>query len=122
METAKAKEKLKNFFLPYISLLPNYNKDDERCRIKDILCTNWQNDDLAGNGSYVNFQTGHGDAVGDVSVLRDGVGLRERGVWIAGEGVACWSELGTAAGAFLSGEGVGERIAGRYGREVIPHA
>lgn len=57
------------------------------------------------------------EAADDVSVLRNGV--RERGVWFAGEAAAPWEELGTVAGAYLSGEGVGEKICGIYGREKV---
>lgn len=41
-------------------------------------------------------------------MLRDGTGLKERGVWVAGEGVACWSECEFVPCLFgLLGEGGG---------------
>lgn len=100
--------------MPYIKLLPNYKEGDKECQPRKILCTNWQNDELAGNGSYVNFQVGIEEASTDVSVLREGV--KDRGLWIAGEAASPWEELGTVAGAYLSGEGVGKGVVGDYGR------
>lgn len=47
---------LSNFFHPYYSRLPNYNPASPDCQPAKILSTNWQNDELAGCGSYTNFQ------------------------------------------------------------------
>ena len=47
---------LSDFFHPYYSLLPNYNPTSLDCQPTKILSTNWQNDELAGYGSYTNFQ------------------------------------------------------------------
>ena len=55
---------LNNFFKPYYSLLPNYVEGDENCVPKAILSTEWQLDELAGNGSYCNVQVGVEDAEG----------------------------------------------------------
>jgi hypothetical protein len=45
-----------DFFRPYYSLLPNYVPDDPHCHPRAVLATNWQNDRLAGCGSYMNFK------------------------------------------------------------------
>ena len=86
-----------------------------------ILATDWQNDELAGYGSYTNFQTSERVDVGDeevqldkdIEALRDGV--PERGVWFAGEHTAPFVALGTVTGAWWSGEAVGRRVAAMYG-------
>lgn len=75
--------------------------------------TTWVNDELAGNGSYTNFQVGLKEGDEDVKVLREG--LHERGLWFAGEHTAPFIALGTTTGAYWSGEGVGRRIAEAYG-------
>lgn len=48
------------------------------------------------------------DADGDVEALRHG--CPERRLWFAGEHAAPFDELGTAAGAYLSGEGAAKRV------------
>jgi len=53
------------------------------------------------------------DADGDVEAMRNGA--PERRLWFAGEHTAPFEELGTAAGAYLSGEGVAYRILEVYG-------
>lgn len=70
--------------------------------------TAWQFDELAGNGSYCNFQVGIKEADKDVEAIRHGV--PERRLWFAGEHTAPFEELGTAAGAYMSGEAVALRI------------
>lgn len=70
-------------------------------------------DDLSGNGSYTNFQVGLEDGDTDVTTLR--AGLPDVGLWIAGEHTAPFVALGTATGAFWSGEVVGRMVAERYG-------
>lgn len=47
---------LSRFFYPYYSRLPNFNSASENCQPTKIFSTNWQNDELAGCGSYTNFQ------------------------------------------------------------------
>ncbi|OBT84939.1 hypothetical protein VE02_06620 [Pseudogymnoascus sp. 03VT05] len=103
---------LDEFFRPYYSLLPNFSADDENCNPKAILSTAWQMDELAGHGSYCNFQVGIKNAVEDVKAIRHG--LPERRLWFAGEHTAPFEELGTAAGAYMSGEAVAERIFDEY--------
>ena len=80
-------------------------------------------DELAGNASYVNFQTGIEDAAGDVIALRAGCwgesdehgiadntnGQRYR-TWFCGEHVAPFEESGTVAGAYLSGQEAASRV------------
>jgi len=44
-------------------------------------------------------------------------GLPERNLWFAGEHTASFITSGTVAGAYLSGEGVAQRIAEKYGIE-----
>ncbi|OBT79526.1 hypothetical protein VF21_01313 [Pseudogymnoascus sp. 05NY08] len=103
---------LDEFFRPYYSLLPNFSADDENCKPKAILSTAWQMDELAGHGSYCNFQVGIKNAAEDVKAIRHG--LPERRLWFAGEHTAPFEELGTAAGAYMSGEAVAERIFDEY--------
>jgi hypothetical protein len=103
---------LDTFFKPYYSLLPNFEEGKEECKAKSILSTEWQKDELSGHGSYCNFQVGIEDAAGDVEAIREG--CPERRLWFAGEHTAPFEELGTAAGAYLSGEAVGTRISGKY--------
>jgi len=107
---------LNEFFRPYYSLLPNYTLEDPICHPTAALATNWQNDFLAGCGSYMNFQvseaiTGSETEVKleeDLRVLRRG--MPERGVWFAGEHTAPFVALGTLTGAYWSGEVAGVRI------------
>lgn len=101
---------LTKFFQPYYSRLPNYNSS---CKPKAILATNWTSDELAGYGSYSNFQMGLEKGNEDIKAMRDGV--PERGVWIAGEHTAPFVALGTVTGAWWSGEGVAARIVKAYG-------
>ncbi|KFX92266.1 hypothetical protein V490_05496 [Pseudogymnoascus sp. VKM F-3557] len=103
---------LDEFFRPYYSLLPNYSADDENCKPKAILNTEWQMDELAGYGSYCNFQVGIKEADEDVKAIRHGV--PDQRLWFAGEHTAPFEELGTAAGAYMSGEAVALRIIDEY--------
>ncbi|KAK0120733.1 hypothetical protein ONS96_010935 [Cadophora gregata f. sp. sojae] len=82
---------LSDFFMPYISLLPNYSASNPDCVIKAILSTEWQKDELSGFGSYCNFQVGAKDASGDVEAMRRGV--PERRLWFAGEHCAPFDEV-----------------------------
>lgn len=100
------------YFQPYYSKLPNYNAADEACKPVECVATEWLNDDLAGNGSYGNFQTGLADGDGCIKIMRDG--LPESGLWFAGEHTAPYVALGTSTGAYWSGEAVGERIVEKY--------
>ena len=102
-----------DFFKPYYSRLPHYSESSPDCRPSGCLATNWLNDDLAGNGSYTNFQVGLENGDSDVEVLREG--LPGAGLWLAGEHTAPFVALGTATGAYWSGESVGRRIAEHYG-------
>ena len=65
-------------------------------------------DELAGYGSYSNFQVGLERGDQDIEVMRKGI--PERGVWLAGEHTAPFVALGTVTGAWWAGEGVGRRI------------
>ncbi|ORY14442.1 amine oxidase [Clohesyomyces aquaticus] len=104
---------LKTFFTPYFSRLPNYDASSPDCAPSAILATAWANDELAGHGSYSNFQTGLEVGDQDIEVMRKG--MPERGVWLAGEHTAPFVALGTVTGAWWSGEGVAKRILGAYG-------
>ncbi|KAG6037004.1 hypothetical protein E4U41_005356 [Claviceps citrina] len=103
---------LKTFFHPYYSRLPNYRAGSQDCQPVGFLATEWSNDELAGRGSYCNFQVGleHGDE--DVETMREG--LPGQRVWFAGEHTAPFVALGTATGAYWSGEMVGLRIKEAY--------
>jgi hypothetical protein len=101
-------ESLTAFLLPYICLLPNYSPNSPNCRPKAIFATAWAGDEMAGYGSYANFQVGLEE--GDKHVERMREGMPERGIWIAGEHTAPFVALGTATGAYWSGEKVALRI------------
>ncbi len=107
---------LASFFTPYFSKLPNYNPESRDCVPHAILATAWANDELAGFGSYCNFQTGLENGDEDVETLRKG--MPERGVWLAGEHCAPFVALGTVTGAYWSGEGVAKRMLKAYGLSV----
>lgn len=102
------------FFRPYYTRLPNYRPDDPACRPACSYATTWLADDLAGNGSYANFQVGLRAGDEDIEVMREG--WPAAGVWLAGEHTAPFVALGTATGAYWSGESVGRRVAEWYGR------
>nr|OQO27640.1 hypothetical protein B0A51_04408 [Rachicladosporium sp. CCFEE 5018] len=106
-------EALIDFFTPYIALLPNYKSDSPSCKPVAALATAWAADELAGYGSYSNFQVGLEEGDKDIEVMR--TGMPERGVWFAGEHTAPFVALGTSTGAYWAGEGVGHRILQRHG-------
>lgn len=118
---------LATFFQPYYSLLPNYSSSSPDCTPTSFLYTNWLSDDLAGNGSYTNFECSPPPNANnseeaepcefdkDVEALREG--LHEQGLWFAGEHVAPFVALGTVTGAWWSGERVANRIFNAYGGE-----
>lgn len=110
-------ELLTEFFAPYFSRLPNYSASDPSHQPQSVLATNWASDELAGYGSYSNFQTGLERGDQDIEVMRKG--LPERGVWLAGEHTAPFVALGTVTGAWWSGEGVGKRICKAWGLNSI---
>lgn len=105
---------LYEFFKPYYSRLPLYNGSSPDCQPVACVWTDWLHDDLAGNGSYSNFQVGLEEGDKDIETMREG--LPDRGLWLAGEHTAPFVALGTATGAYWSGESVGARIAEAYGR------
>lgn len=107
------------FFHPYYSLLPGFSSTSPDCKPSEILATNWQNDELAGFGSYTTFQASDPAKDGEVQLDKDIEALREgcpeRGIWFAGEHTAPFVALGTVTGAYWSGEGVAKRVAEVYG-------
>lgn len=111
--------RLDAFFQPYYSLLPDYSSSSPECKPSGIFVTDWQNDELAGFGSYTTFQAsdpakdGEVQLDGDIEALREG--CPERGIWFAGEHTAPFVALGTVTGAYWSGEGVAKRVAEAYG-------
>jgi hypothetical protein len=107
-------EYLIKFFKPYYSTLPNYSESSPDCTPVCCVATTWVKDELAGYGSYTNFQVGLEKGDEDVLVLRQG--LPDRSLWFAGEHTAPFIALGTTTGAYWSGEAVGKRIAEAYGR------
>ncbi|KAF5001682.1 hypothetical protein FGRMN_849 [Fusarium graminum] len=107
-------EFLDNFFKPYYSLLPHYSETNPDCQPSGFMATDWMNDELAGFGSYSNFQVGLEEGDADIRAMREG--LPDHGLWLAGEHTAPFVGLGTATGAYWSGEAVGKRIAEAYGR------
>lgn len=100
------------FFTPYFSLLPHYEKDSPDCRPVSWWASDWVLDPLAGNGSYSNFQTGLVEGDKDIEIMREG--LPDRGLWFGGEHTAPFVALGTVTGAYWSGEGIAKRIADAY--------
>jgi hypothetical protein len=104
---------LNAFFLPYFSRLPHYSPTNPDCQPLAFLSTEWQRDDLAGHGSYCNFQVGLTEADTDIEAMRHG--MPERRVWLAGEHTAPFVALGTVTGAYWAGEGVAQRIIEMYG-------
>lgn len=117
--------RLNNFFFPYYSRLPNFSMESELCTPTGILATDWSHDELAGYGSYTNFQISPPVQEGeeevqldkDVEALREG--MPERGIWFAGEHTAPFVALGTVTGAYWAGEGVGRRIGVKYGLDEL---
>ncbi|KAH8911692.1 amine oxidase [Coniochaeta sp. PMI_546] len=107
-------EFLCGFFKPYYSLLPHFDEEDAKCRPTGSYTTDWLHDDLAGNGSYSNFQVGLTEGDKDIRAMREGV--PGEGIWLAGEHTAPFVALGTVTGAYWSGESVGRRIAEAYGK------
>ncbi|KAI8965161.1 FAD/NAD(P)-binding domain-containing protein [Daldinia sp. FL1419] len=103
---------LKDFFQSYYSRLPGYDAANEACVPKAILATEWLKDDLCGNASYCNFQVGIDEADQDILTIREG--CADRGLWFCGEHAAPFEESGTVAGAYLSGQSIGERIVKLY--------
>lgn len=101
------------FFKPYYSLLPHYSASDPACQARAYLATAWRYDELAGNGSYSNLQIGIDDA--DKHIKRIQKGMPDRGIWIAGEHASPFEELGTAAGAYMSGDRAAGWILEKYG-------
>ncbi|PSR98970.1 flavin-containing amine oxidoreductase [Coniella lustricola] len=97
------------FFAPYYTRLPNYTPSDTDCQPTCSYATTWLADDLAGNGSYANFQVGLEQGDRDIRTMREG--WPAAGIWLAGEHTAPFVALGTATGAYWSGESVGRRIA-----------
>ncbi|KAI0134522.1 flavin-containing amine oxidoreductase [Xylariales sp. AK1849] len=106
---------LYDFFKPYYSRLPQYDESSPDCQPLGTFSTEWLHDEFAGNGSYANFQVGLEEGDKDIAAMREG--LPNRGLWFAGEHTAPFVALGTATGAYWSGESVGRRIAQAYGRE-----
>ncbi|KAI1438419.1 FAD/NAD(P)-binding domain-containing protein [Xylaria sp. CBS 124048] len=104
---------LYEWFKPYYSRLPRYDETSPDCQPAACYSTNWLGDDLAGNGSYSNFQVGLEN--GDVHIETMREGLPDRGLWLAGEHTAPFVAIGTATGAYWSGESVGKRIVQAYG-------
>jgi len=101
---------LVSFFKPYYSRLPSYEEESADCTPDACFSTDWLDDDLAGNGSYSNFQAGLRGGDQDIIAMRAGVPAE--GIWLAGEHTAPFMALGTVTGAYLSGEDVAKRIVG----------
>ena len=104
-------------FRPFYSRLPNFGKDQADCTPSAVLASNWQNDELAGKGSYTNFKKAHvtDGEMGGVQAVDDGFrairdGVPERGLWFAGEHTAPFVALGTSTGAYWSGEAAATQI------------
>lgn len=103
---------LDKFFRPLYSKLHNYDVVNSACKPTAFLATQWQNDKLAGYGSYTNCQVGLEAGDKDIEVMRHG--LPERALWFAGEHTAPFVALGTTTGAYWAGEAVARRICDLY--------
>lgn len=115
LETQADKDKfLVDFFRPYYARLPNYAPGKPECMPMCTYATTWLADELAGHGSYSNFQVGLKEGDWNIRVMREG--WTEGGVWLAGEHTAPFVALGTATGAYWSGESVGGRLAAEFGK------
>ncbi|KZM22355.1 uncharacterized protein EKO05_0007747 [Ascochyta rabiei] len=112
-DAAEQKKALSAFFKPYYSRLPSFDSENPDHTPSAVLATAWANDELAGYGSYANFQVGLERGDKDVEVMRQGV--PERGVWLAGEHTAPFVALGTVTGAWWAGDGVAKRIVQAWG-------
>jgi hypothetical protein len=110
---AKCHAFLVEYFKPYYSRLPNFDSSSPACTPAAVFATDWLHDDLAGNGSYGNFQVGLKEGDADIRAMRHG--WPEEGIWLAGEHTAPFVALGTVTGAYWSGESVGRRLAEAYG-------
>ncbi len=69
-------EFLTTFFKPYYSRMPNYDEASSDCTPLSFYATNWVKDDLAGNGSYSNFQVGLEEGSLDIEIMREGLPAR----------------------------------------------
>lgn len=119
LDTREQKQKfLASMFEPCYSRLHNYNASDPKCQPIEFVATEWLNDELAGNGSYANFQIGLEDGDKAIEIMREG--LPDYGLWFAGEHAAPFVALGTATGAYWSGELVAKRIVEAYNRTETP--
>ncbi|KAJ5389252.1 amine oxidase [Penicillium cataractarum] len=105
---------LDNHFRPYYSQLPHYDPISPDCKPSEYWSTDWQNDELAGYGSFSNLPVGSGDGAQYFEALREGMG-QDRGIWFAGEHTSPPGGLGTVTGAYWSGEEVAKRVSHRYG-------
>ena len=108
--------KLQAFFSPYYSRLPNF--DPQTCEPISFYSTNWQNDELAGYGSYSTYQvsdSSNGLVELDNDIERVRIGCPERNLWFAGEHTAPTLALGTTTGAYWSGERVADQLEKVYG-------
>ncbi|KAF1927671.1 FAD/NAD(P)-binding domain-containing protein [Didymella exigua CBS 183.55] len=112
-DAEEQKRALIAWFEPYFSRLPNYDAKKEEHNPSHVLATLWANDELAGYGSYANFQVGLERGNEDVEVMR--LGVPERGIWLAGEHTAPFVALGTVTGAWWSGDNVANRIVRVWG-------
>lgn len=108
---------LRDLFSPYYSRLPGFDAASTACVPQAILATEWLKDDLCGNAAYCNFQVGVEAADQDILAIRQG--CEDRRLWFCGEHAAPFEECGTVAGAYLSGQSVGEKLVALYGSEPV---
>ncbi|KAL1856426.1 hypothetical protein VTK73DRAFT_8283 [Phialemonium thermophilum] len=118
-DSAEYYQLLDDIFRPYYSKLARYNPASPDCQPTEFLSTDWQDDELAGYGSFVKLPVGSGDCSRNLEVLREGMG-EDGGVWLAGEHTSPPGGLGTVTGAFWSGEEVARRVAQLHGMSIGP--
>lgn len=121
--TATYDELLRAFAEPFYSRLPNYDARQVNCHPVAFLATQWQNDAMAGYGSYSNVRVTQVDAKADFDLIRSGGGQGEsgnnlmgcdRGVWFAGEHTTPPFGIGTTTGAWASGNRAARDIIEAY--------
>ena len=115
LSTKDEREKfLYDFFKPYYSRLPSYQDGHHDCKPTACFSTDWLHDDLAGNGSYCNFQAGLEE--GDKDILAMRAGVPSEGIHLVGEHTAPFAALGTATGPYWRGANASKRKPHTYSR------
>ncbi|KYG41293.1 hypothetical protein M433DRAFT_177491 [Acidomyces richmondensis BFW] len=65
------------FAKQFYSRPPDYNPEDQKFKPAFLLCSMWQEDTLADNGSYSYFRIGQIDTKKDIETMRNADGMSE---------------------------------------------